>query len=93
MTQRPYADKLRHAIDTGQTGGKVSHPDPAAAPLGTDEEAAGTPLPGRLVDDALRQEIRRPPLPAAEMPRRPAVPFLAVVLGLIAIGLVVWLAA
>ena len=35
-------DQLRHDIDQGRTGDKV--PDPAVAPLGTDEEAAGTPL-------------------------------------------------
>ncbi len=35
-------DQLRYAIDTGRTGDKVAFGDPAAAPLGTDEEAAGT---------------------------------------------------
>ena len=39
--------RLRARIDAGLTGEKVDHPDPAAAPLGTDEEAAGaTPTPG-----------------------------------------------
>jgi hypothetical protein len=37
-------DQLRWAIDRGRTGDKVAYPDPAAAPLGTDEEAAGTPI-------------------------------------------------
>jgi hypothetical protein len=37
------AARLRHAIDSGNTGDKVNYPDPAAAPLGTDDEAAGTP--------------------------------------------------
>ena len=37
----PTADRLRHAIDSGRTGDKVAFPDPAAAPLGTDDEAAG----------------------------------------------------
>lgn len=36
------AARLRHAIDSGNTGDKVNYPDPAAAPLGTDDEAAGT---------------------------------------------------
>ena len=36
-------DKLRHNIDSGQTGEKVDYPDPAAAPLGTDAEAGGVP--------------------------------------------------
>lgn len=34
--------KLRDRIDHGEAGDKVDFPDPAAAPLGTDEEAAGT---------------------------------------------------
>lgn len=36
------AEKLRHAIDSGRTGEKVRGPDFAAAPLGTDDEAAGS---------------------------------------------------
>lgn len=43
MTQAPTTDQIRHAIDSGATGEKVAHPDPAAAPLGTDAEAAGEP--------------------------------------------------
>lgn len=38
----PTVDRLRHEIDRGHTGEKVDFPDPAAAPLGTDTEAAGT---------------------------------------------------
>jgi hypothetical protein len=34
------ADRLRHRIDAGKTGDKVGVSDPAAAPLGTDDEAA-----------------------------------------------------
>ncbi|WP_018389583.1 hypothetical protein [Ancylobacter sp. FA202] len=36
-------DRLRRAIDEGRTGDKVPFSDPAAAPLGTDDEAAGHP--------------------------------------------------
>ncbi|MDX2204154.1 MAG: hypothetical protein NW223_15490 [Hyphomicrobiaceae bacterium] len=43
-------DKLRHDIDAGHGADKVAASDPAAAPLGTDDEAAGTP-PSR---DAVR---------------------------------------
>lgn len=39
----PTADSLRQAIDSGRTGEKADWPDPAAAPLGTDDEAAGNP--------------------------------------------------
>lgn len=41
MTQAPTTDQIRNAIDSGATGEKVGHPDPAAAPLGTDAEAGG----------------------------------------------------
>ena len=36
--------RLRADVDRGKTRDKVAFPDPAAAPLGTDEEAAGAPL-------------------------------------------------
>jgi hypothetical protein len=32
----------RHGIDSGRTDDKVSAPDPAVTPLGTDEEAPGS---------------------------------------------------
>ena len=51
MTQAPTTDQIRHTIDSGATGEKVGHPDPAAAPLGTDAEAGGsspTPAERRL---------------------------------------------
>lgn len=37
-------EQLRRDTDSGKTRDKVSGPDPAAVPLGADEEAAGTPL-------------------------------------------------
>jgi hypothetical protein len=43
MTRLPNADQLRDEIDHGRTGDKVDFIDPAAAPLGTDAEAAGHP--------------------------------------------------
>jgi hypothetical protein len=57
----PNTDQLRHAIDSGRTGDKVNFPDPAAAPLGTDSEAAGTPalpLQVRTAMNAVTQEPR-----------------------------------
>lgn len=54
----PNPAGLRHAIDTGRTGDKVPVGDPAAAPLGTDEEAAGTPPSREAVAMALQQEVR-----------------------------------
>jgi hypothetical protein len=46
------SDRLRADTDSGRTGGKVAVGDPAAALLGTDDEAAGTTpsRPGRGAD-------------------------------------------
>jgi hypothetical protein len=42
-------ERLRGEIDRGRTGDKVKWPDPAAAPLGTDDEAGGyRPAPGEI---------------------------------------------
>lgn len=59
-------EQLRADIDQGRTGDKVVAGDPAAAPLGTDEEAAGTPVPGSAVDAAREIERGR----VAHAPRR-----------------------
>nr|WP_247894131.1 hypothetical protein [Azospirillum oleiclasticum] len=51
-------ERVRDAIDAGLTGDKIPYADPAAAPLGTDAEAAGNPpQPGEA-----------PPQPAAAIP-------------------------
>ena len=52
-------EQLRSDIDRGRTGDKVEASDPAAAPLGTDEEAAGTPLPASVIDATRQLELRR----------------------------------
>jgi len=52
--------QLRNDIDSGRTGDKIDWPDPAAAPLGTDEEAAGTPPGAWAVETARRLEVSRP---------------------------------
>jgi hypothetical protein len=54
-----YPEQLRHDIDCGRTGDKVAFPDPAVAPLGTDEEAAGTPVSGHAAAMARRIETAR----------------------------------
>lgn len=41
--QIPTLEQLRKDIDDARTGEKVCWPDPAAAPLGTDDEASGNP--------------------------------------------------
>ncbi len=40
---KPTTEQLRSAIDSGATGSKIAASDPAASPLGTDDEAAGHP--------------------------------------------------
>lgn len=53
-------DALRGDIDAGRTGDKVAGFDPAAAPLGTDSEAAGTPPTRGEVLQARSAERQRP---------------------------------
>jgi hypothetical protein len=52
MPKQPTTAQLRDDIDRGRTGDKIEASDPAAAPLGTDEEAAGTPPSGEAVRQA-----------------------------------------
>jgi hypothetical protein len=86
-SDRPMTpDQLRAATDSGRTGDKVDHSDPAAAPLGTDEEAGG----GRLVvsEDDIRRATTPPPV-AAEPHRHFIWGFapLLVIIGFVALGL------
>jgi len=76
--RNPTSAQLRSAIDKGLTGDKVAAPDPAAAPLGTDEEAAGTPLHGQDVSAALTSELRTGDLPARTALRAPVYAWLLV---------------
>jgi hypothetical protein len=50
-------EQLRIAIDRGHGGDKVDAVDPAAAPLGTDDEAGGTPNTPAQVRLAAKHEI------------------------------------
>ncbi len=52
------AERLRADIDAGKTGDKVAASDPAAAPLGTDEEAGGMTTPDEALEKARRAEVR-----------------------------------
>lgn len=51
-------DLLRQGIDRGEGADKIDYPDPAAAPLGTDDEAAGHPITREQLDMALAAETR-----------------------------------
>jgi len=48
--------QLRDDIQSGRTGDKVAGFDPAASPLGTDDEAAGTPPSPETVHATRAQE-------------------------------------
>ena len=50
--------RLRADIDRGRTGDKTPGHDPAAAPLGTDDEAAGTPVPSDVAEQVRAREVR-----------------------------------
>ena len=53
--------QLKRDIEAGATGDKVPVLDPGLAPLGTDDEAAGTGPGPRLVAEARRAERTGPP--------------------------------
>ncbi|WP_071796830.1 hypothetical protein [Natronohydrobacter thiooxidans] len=50
--------RLRRDIDAGEGRDKIAFPDPAAAPLGTDDEAAGAPVTDRQARIAHQHEIQ-----------------------------------
>ncbi len=50
-----------HRIDRGLEGEKKGLPDPAAAPLGTDDEAAGTPPTAEQIALPHAQEVENRP--------------------------------
>lgn len=60
---------LRGQIDAGRGRDKVAYPDPAAAPLGTDDEAAGTPITEEQLEMARAQEDRTDQVPKTDEDR------------------------
>ena len=67
MKEPVTSAKLRDEIDHGQAGDKVSFPDPAAAPLGTDDEAAGHPPTSEQIAMARRHEVKEQPTQRPEL--------------------------
>jgi hypothetical protein len=57
MPKAPTSAMLKNDIDRGRGGDKVNAIDLAAAPLGTDDEASGTPPTRRQLEMAHRSEI------------------------------------
>jgi hypothetical protein len=65
--------QARAAIDRGETGDKIAHPDPATAPLGTDAEAGGAATVGEPAPPSLDAQSPSPAARAmAEAPRTAA---------------------
>jgi hypothetical protein len=83
-------EQLRHDIDSGRTGDKVRVGDPAAAPLGTDDEAAASPPSRAAIATARDQEGRGP----SQQPRNGlgAAWILIVIILLLAGAVLFWLA-
>lgn len=67
----PTAQQLKGETDAGLTGDKAAFPDPAAVPLGTDDEAAGAADDPSRAALALREEVARSAGSAAPPPRPP----------------------
>jgi len=89
----PTTAKLRHDIDRGRGGDKVDVIDPAAAPLGTDNEAAGTPPPADAVAEAYHHEIAATPASSERKDSDHAVAIYVTLIAIIAtsLGLAIWL--
>ncbi|MGO4524599.1 hypothetical protein AB4097_06995 [Microvirga sp. 2MCAF35] len=56
LTKGSTTAQLKGDIDSGRTGDKIRAFDPGLSPLGTDDEAAGTPPTPAQVDRARHQE-------------------------------------
>ncbi len=104
MSERPLhkpasSEELRRDIDRGLTREKVAVPDPASAPLGTDDEAAGRPPDPEAVRAAREHERakapNRPPLtdtPPDRQGRGLSIVPMAVVAALMAVILIAFAA-
>ena len=85
-------DKLRHHISRGKSGDKVDWPDPAAAPLGTDDEAAGRPPQPAEIALAHETEITESPVTSEARGDNGVIIFVSIVSALIAgVILGVWM--
>jgi hypothetical protein len=89
---QPTSEQLRSAIDRGRTWDKVPVLDPAAAPLDTDSEAAGTPASREAVAAAMREEIHDHGAGGDRSGMMPlAVAAVAAPLGFAGLGVLLWL--
>ncbi|WP_128255295.1 hypothetical protein [Falsirhodobacter deserti] len=91
----PTTDRLRSDIDSGRSGDKVNFSDPAMSPLGTDDEAAGTPNTPEQIRMAAQHETTRGDDPSAgrkdrnpELRQRDKGRFLFAIAGIILLALI-----
>jgi hypothetical protein len=84
-SQGSTVSQLRDDIDSGRTGEKIDWPDPAAAPLGTDDEASGRPPDAAAVEAARRRE-NAAPASSMENRKRPHAAWVQVAIVLILIA-------
>lgn len=59
-----WPDRVRGDIDAGRTGDKAGGFDPAAAPLGADDEAGGAPLDLEFIARVRDMELAAAPRPS-----------------------------
>lgn len=91
-TEPPTTDRIRADISGERTKEKVNFPDASAAPLGTDDEAAGHPP---TVEQRRMEDEQRPtPVPPPRPSNGPLIFYFAFA-AVLAIGIIVvatWLA-
>jgi hypothetical protein len=85
-------DQLRDDINKGRTGDKVCFPDPAAAPLGTDDEAAGYPASPEQVAAVRHHERTKADRMRAKQASVQARTWLALAAAVAVIALLLWVA-
>ena len=89
MSSGDTLERLRADIDSGRTGDKVSDPDPAMAPLGADDGAAGTPPSPAAIALTRRLETSHPHQPQQQIGLGHAWILIAFVIAL-AVAIVGW---
>jgi hypothetical protein len=85
-------DQLRDDINKGRTGDKVCFPDPAAAPLGTDDEAAGCPPTPEQVAEVRQHERAKADRMRSRQSNVQVRTWLALAATVAVIGLLLWAA-
>ena len=81
--------QLKADIDSGRTGDKFAVGDPGLSPLGTDDEAAGTPESPERIHAARAQEAKIGAIARAEPPKGERAWFIPTLLGVLMLIVVV----